>query len=127
MSMPSILGILATTAICLAAVGLSLCCRQTKVTDYSHFHHVYSYEELPSGDARYFKLIKWLSFQHRLSLKVPYYVYLKDGNYYVFHRYPVTDEAEERKTCHYSGVRGRAYHEKVVNNHVIQNPIQKPV
>ncbi len=94
---PAFHRILAAAALCLAAVGLSSCCRQTKVTDYSHFHHVYSYEELPSGDARYFKLIKWLSFQHRLSLKVPHYVYLKDGNYYVFHRYPVTDELRRGK------------------------------
>ena len=60
--------------------------------DYSQFQLMYSYgQPLPAGDRKYYKILKYLSAQWALSLKVRHYVYFHNGDYYVFHRYPVTD------------------------------------
>lgn len=52
---------------------------------------LYAYEYHPAGDPKYDKLIKQLSRQRKLSLKEPHYVYGDGGNYYIYHRYPVTE------------------------------------
>lgn len=59
--------------------------------DYSQFQLVYSYEYHRTGDKKYYKILKYLSAQWALSLKVYHYVYFHNGDYYVFYRYPVTD------------------------------------
>ena len=60
--------------------------------DYSQFQLMYSYAPpLPAGDRKYYKIIKYLSAQWAVSLKENHYVYFHNGDYYVFHRYPVTD------------------------------------
>lgn len=59
--------------------------------DYSQFQLVYSYEYVRTGEDKYFKIIKYLSSQRKLSAKVPHYIYYYNGNYYIFHNYPVTN------------------------------------
>lgn len=61
--------------------------------NYSQFQLVYSYGYEQTGNEKYYKIIRYLASQHRLSLKVRHYIYYYNGNYYIFHRYPVTDIA----------------------------------
>ena len=60
--------------------------------DYSQFHLVYSYEYHQTGDKKYYKILKYLSSQRMLSFYENHYIYFYNGDYYVFHRYPVTDK-----------------------------------
>ena len=60
--------------------------------DYSRFQLVYAYgTRRPTGDRKYYKIIRYLSAQRALDLYEAHYVYFYNGDYYVFHRYPVTD------------------------------------
>lgn len=81
----------------LTSVFLSSCClahcerTEQPIMDYSRFRLVFSYEYKPKGDKEDYKIIKYLSKQRKLSLKEPHYIYYYDGNYYIYHRYPITD------------------------------------
>lgn len=64
--------------------------------DYSQLRLLFSYEYKPTGDKEYYKIIKHLSKQRKLSLKEPQYVYYYNGNYYIYHRHPVTDSKKAK-------------------------------
>lgn len=66
------------------------------VAEASSFRLLYSYEYQPTGDKKYYNIIKHLSKQRRLSLKESHYVYEHDGNYYIYHRYPMTDSTRTK-------------------------------
>ena len=60
--------------------------------DYSQFQLVYAYgTRRPTGDKKYYRIINYLSAQRSLDLYNAHYVYFYNGDYYVFHRYPVTN------------------------------------
>ncbi len=72
--------------------SMTLACRNTNFDssmDYSQFQLVYSYEVHPVGDKKYFKLIKHLGSQWKLSYKIYHYIYYYNGNYYIFHKRPL--------------------------------------
>ena len=52
---------------------------------------LYAYAYHPAGDPKYDKLIKQRSRQRKLSLKETHYVYGDGRNYYIYHRYPLTE------------------------------------
>lgn len=64
---------------------------QVSVANFSQFKLIYSYEYEQTGDKDFYKLIKFLSSQRKLSLKMSHYIYYYNGNYYIFHKHPVTD------------------------------------
>lgn len=68
--------------------------------DYSQFQLVYSYNNPPCGDEKYYKLIKHLGSQWKLSLYCRHYIYYYQGNYYVFAKRPLSDEKRTRKPSH---------------------------